>query len=372
MACRIGAAVILALLVPGGPALAQSITAETDVTVGSSSQGVQAAATKLRAFGELPAHWRFYIDATLVTRRGPESDVFGAAYPYEPGLTPMEAYVERTEVSDGWLIGARIGRYRTPFGIYDRSDYGYTGLVRAPLIRYSEYWALSNNYMETGASLIAGTTWLSVEGSVGVATDEDKYARPGGANGVIRVQGAFGPLIVGASHIRTRPSREFAFASGRTTFTGVDARWMQAGVQLRGEWLSGQPFDRAETRGGYVEVHVHRRAMGPVTAVARLERLNYLAGPFSRFPAGTRWVRRSGGRANSWSRPTSSINPRMCPASTGTRHSTSRSPTPFEGADRASGTRDGVAVLGVRKTAKQDLAQAGVGVARDALSQSDR
>jgi hypothetical protein len=59
---------------------------------------------------------------------------------------------------------------------------------------------------------------------------------------------------------------------------------MKAGVQLRGEWLTGRPFDRVSTRGGYVDAIVHRPSMGPVTAVARIERLDYFAGPFSSFP----------------------------------------------------------------------------------------
>jgi hypothetical protein len=196
----------------------------------------------------------------------------------------MEIYLEKTVVSGQRLLGARVGRYRTPFGIYGRGDHGYTGFLRAPLIRYSDYWALSNNYLETGGSVIAGTTWLSAEGSVGVATDEDEYSRPGGANGVVRVQSAFGSWIVGASHIRTRPSAHWTFATGPAEFTGLDVRWMYAGVQVRGEWLSGRPFDGAATRGGYVDVLVHRPSMGPVTAVARIERLDYFAGPFSRFP----------------------------------------------------------------------------------------
>lgn len=266
------------------PAAAQSVTAEADITAGSSSQGIHAAATQLRAYGDLPWHWRFYGDATWAERRGPESDAFGAAYPYEPGLRPMELYIEKTTVRGSRVIGARVGRFRAPFGISGRSDHGYTGFLRAPMIRYSDYWALSNNYLETGVSVMGGATWLSAEGSIGVATDEDEYARPGGANGVVRIQAAAGTWIVGASHIRTRPSDEWGFARGRAEFTGVDGRWMFAGVQVRGEWLTGRPFDGAKTRGGYVDLLVHRPRMGAVTLVSRLERLDYFAGPFSAFP----------------------------------------------------------------------------------------
>ena len=49
---------------------------------------------------------------------------------------------------------------------------------------------------------------------------------------------------------------------------------MSGGVQLRGEWVDGQPFDLATSTGWYADVIVHRTHMGPVTAIARVERLD--------------------------------------------------------------------------------------------------
>jgi hypothetical protein len=91
-------------------------------------------------------------------------------------------------------------------------------------------------------------------------------------------------VIVGVSHIRTQPSALRTFARGNTEFNGVDVRWMHGGVQLRGEWIDGRPFNGTRTFGGYIDAIVHVRAMGPVTAVARAERLDYLAGARSQFP----------------------------------------------------------------------------------------
>ena len=262
---------------------AQSLRTEADVTVGTTTQDVSTAATQVRAFGDVRG-WRFYSDASWAGRRGTESDAFGAAYPYDSKLSLIELKVEKTVITEQRVLGIRLGRYRTPFGIYSSSDQGYMGFLRAPLMRYGDYWALSNNYLETGASIIAGTPRLSVEASTGFATDNDEFSRPGGLNGVIRVQSAGGPLIVGVSYIETRPSRSRPFAKGRTEFAGTDVRWMKSGVQLRGEWIEGRPFLGTKTRGGYADVIVHRPAMGPVTAVARIERLDYLAGQFSEFP----------------------------------------------------------------------------------------
>jgi hypothetical protein len=284
-ACRWCGVVVVMLALCANPAWAQRVTGETDLTAGGTTQGIAAAAAQFRVFGELPRGIRFYGDVTSAASRGPESDVFGAAYPYEPGLRPMELFVEKTSVRGRRLLGVRAGRYRTPFGLYGRGDHGYTGFLRAPIIRYSDYWTLSNNYMELGISAIAGTTRVSAEGSLGRPSDEDEYYRGHGTSGVVRVQGTFGNAILGASYIRTTPSVvERPWATGRQEFGGVDFRWMSGGVQVRGEWLSGRPFDLASTHGGYADLFVHRPKMGPVTAVARVERLDYFAGRFSAFP----------------------------------------------------------------------------------------
>jgi len=264
-------------------ARAQLLTTEATISAGASTDNVTAGATQVRAFGEARG-WRFYGDASFAARRDSASDAFGAAYPYSPKSSLLELKLEKTQIQGQRLLGMRLGRYRTPFGIYSGSDQGYMGFLRAPLIRNSYYWALSNNYLETGGSVLAGTTWLSAEASAGVASDPDAFARPGGLNSIVRVQGSGGPLIVAASYIRTRPSKARPWAFGFSQFTGFDFRFMKSGVQFRGEVVAGRPFIGAKTRGGYADVLIHRSRMGPVTAIARIERLDYFAGPFSEFP----------------------------------------------------------------------------------------
>ena len=106
----IAPAVFVALLLRGASVSAQTVTTEADVTVGHSTQDVDAAATQVRAYGELRG-WRYYGDVTWAARRGEDSDAFGAAYPYEPELKLMEAFVERTDVLGRYLLGTRVGRY---------------------------------------------------------------------------------------------------------------------------------------------------------------------------------------------------------------------------------------------------------------------
>jgi hypothetical protein len=175
----------------------------------------------------------------------------------------------------GKIVDLRGGRFRPPFGIYNASDQAYVGFLRAPLIRYDDNFALSNNFLEKGAAIVVGVPALTFEASVGRPGDVGEAARQPGLDTVVRAQGSAGPFIVGLSHIRTRPDQTGSFVQGRMEFTGLDLRWMRGGVQLRGEWITGQPFDGTTTTGWYADAIVHRVAMGPVTAVARIEQLDY-------------------------------------------------------------------------------------------------
>jgi hypothetical protein len=88
-------------------------------------------------------------------------------------------------------------------------------------------------------------------------------------------------VIFGASRLSSGRDRALAdFAQGRSLFNGVDGRFSSRGIQVRGEWIFGRPFDGVTTTGGYLDLLVHRRALGPVTPVARVERLDYEAGPY--------------------------------------------------------------------------------------------
>ena len=267
--------VLLALLGSVQICAAQTMTSEADLSAGYSSQDVRAAAAQVRAFGELGWHVQYFVEVALAAESGVEADAFSGAYPYEPGVRVIEAYAERLVQAGRLVGGVRGGRFRTPFGIYNRGEHAYNGFLRAPLIRYDEYYALSNNYLEHGVAAFFGTPHLLVESSVGAPADVGEARRRPGTDTTLRVQGYGGPLIVGVSFIRTQPYLPATFATGRAQFTGIDARWMAGGVQLRGEWLRGHPFEGVTTDGGYFDVNVHRREMGRVSAVFRTEYLDY-------------------------------------------------------------------------------------------------
>jgi hypothetical protein len=203
-----------------------------------------------------------------------------------------EAYVERLFRPGGALVGVRAGQYRSPFGIYSRSDYAYQGFLRAPLIRYDEYWSISNNFLERGVNVVGGGPHVQVEGSLGTPGDIGAAQRRGGVSATLRAQAFYKAFIVGVSRISSETYAPARYASGRLAFTGADVRFAHGGVMLRGEWLEGRPWSQPYTMGWYLDGTLHRRFMGPVTAVVRTERLRYTSPrPFTYHDETyTRWV----------------------------------------------------------------------------------
>lgn len=282
MSPRLLAAFVMLSLAITAPAAAQTIAVEGTHSAGASSEEITALGTQIRILGdagETLRGLRFQIEGTWGWRSNDEGDFFGTAYPYGGEVDLMEAFAEYVAEGGGPLRAVKGGRYRPPFGISASSDHAYLGFLRAPLVRYGEYYALSNQYLEQGASIVVGQPRLSVEASVGVPGDVGEAIRRPGASAVVRGQAAVGTWIVGASYIDTTPYLPARFAAGRARYGGVDVRWMANGVLVRGEWIGGQPFDGTRTTGGYADLIVHRPPMGPITAFARAERLAYAADP---------------------------------------------------------------------------------------------
>jgi hypothetical protein len=134
-----------------------------------------------------------------------------------------------------------VGRYRTPFGISGRGDQAYTGFLRPPLVRYGYDEGISNYWRERGVDFFTGKPRLQIEISLAGPQDAT-HTRAGGLDTVVRLQGYRGPLIAGASFMRTRPAHAEPDLHGGAWYSGLDARWPRNGVQLRGEWITGANF----------------------------------------------------------------------------------------------------------------------------------
>jgi hypothetical protein len=267
------ASFVCMLTCAAAPARAQSVTTEAAVVSGYSTDDLNAQAVQLRAFGDLAGGVRYFGELAWARSSRTDDDAFAAAYPYGNRVDVIEAYGERIFRPGEALLAVRGGRFRPPFGIYAASDHAYGGFLRPPLIRYSEYSGISNHFLEQGADVTVGVPWLTVESALGAPGDVGDETRGSGLDSITRVQAYYGPFIAGASYIRTSPIQTPTPRAGKTRFGGVDLRWAHGGVQARGEWVSGAPFDGASAHGWYVDGIVHVLGMGPVTAVARIERL---------------------------------------------------------------------------------------------------
>jgi hypothetical protein len=265
----------------GGPAGAQTAAVTVTQSGGASSESLVSVGTQVRALMEPAKDFRLNAEVAWGDRsRGDlNTDAFGTAYPYAGKTQVMEAWAEYVLPRGRGLRAIKVGRYRTPFGISAASDHAYLGFLRPPLIRYGTYWALSNGYFEHGIDVVVGVPRAALEVSVGRPSDVGDALRADGIDTVARAEGVLGSLVVGASYINTSPYLRRSFVKGRARFGGVDARWMRGGVQMRGEWLAGRPFDGTTTTGGYVDAIVHTPRMGPVTGLVRLERLDYDTDP---------------------------------------------------------------------------------------------
>lgn len=267
-------AVAIVVLLGADRAAAQTVAVEVTQSAGTSSESIDFAAAQARVFAEPWRGWRITTEASWGARSRPESDVFGTAYPYAGRLDVIEAFAEWFRRGDG-VRAVRAGRYRLPFGLSSASDHAYIGYLRPPLIRYGDYYALSSGYLEHGVDALVGVGRVSIEASVGRPADVGVARRRPGTTGAVRGELALGPMILGASMVDTTPYLPATFALGRAHYTGVDLRVMRRGVQVRGEWLDGRPFDGTTTRGGYLDLIVHTRWMDRVTALGRAETLDY-------------------------------------------------------------------------------------------------
>ena len=176
---RLVSFVLAALLTQSASARGQSLTIDVTQHGGYSTDDVAAFAVQVRALAETSSHVRFNVETAWASRSDTTSDAFGAAYPYGNRLQVIEAYGERVFLPGDRLFAVRLGRYRTPFGISSGSDHGYGGFLRAPLIRYDGYYALSNNFLEHGVDVVVGRPRLSFEVSAGAPADVGTAPRPG-------------------------------------------------------------------------------------------------------------------------------------------------------------------------------------------------
>jgi hypothetical protein len=181
---------------------------------------------------------------------------------------PVELYEAYAEWGPETSVG-RWGRFQAPFGIHNRSELYYVGLVYDPLIK---------NYPLGGPHLFDPASGFEYVGSRGAWQLEGalfSHRGPGGVlpsgdEGAMRVQWLAGPLILGTSLFRERPLPGEAGKRGDSKFLGLDWRLSRPAWIVRGELVTGRVAG-ASPGGFYLDLLYHPVSLPRITFFGRVE-----------------------------------------------------------------------------------------------------
>jgi hypothetical protein len=163
----------------------------------------------------------------------------------------------------------RWGRFQAPFGIHNRSELYYVGLIEDPLIKY---------YPTRGPHLIesaSGLEYVGARGSWQLEGSLFSHRGPGGVipsgdEGAVRIQWFGGPLILGASLFRERRLPGEAGDGGDARFLGLDWRLSRPAWIVRGELVTGRVAG-ASPGGFYLDLLYHPVSLPRITFLGRTE-----------------------------------------------------------------------------------------------------
>lgn len=169
-----------------------------------------------------------------------------------------ENYVEATR---GPAI-ARVGRFRTAFGLNDWTEGWYSGFPRRPRLqtRYLPSGFLLGG-MDTGADvrvLAGGLEWTAAWLQKAPNSYQLLPQRP--RHIALRAQGAAGALVLGANLLTGKKDR----------LHDIDWRWSAPHVQVRGEYLWG-PAGGRPVRESYCDLFLRPTERLPLRLLARAE-----------------------------------------------------------------------------------------------------
>lgn len=235
------------------------------------------ASARLLADAETGRSFHFHVD---LNRDQPSADEL------------YEAYGE-------WEAGPqrlRLGKFQIPFGISNRSELYYVGLVYDPLIRYYPFEGPHLEDSASGMAYLRSVGPWQVEAALFGHGSDAQALLPAGNEGALRVQRYMGSLILGLNAVR-------AHAQGRNLeyrpeghFFGVDFRFSRPSLILRGEIVAGG-VPGGSPRGFYLDALYHSVRLGSVTLVGRTEAVRGQpehGGLYQRETIGLKWEVTSG------------------------------------------------------------------------------
>jgi hypothetical protein len=164
----------------------------------------------------------------------------------------------------------RLGRFQVPFGIYNRSELYYVGLVIDPIVKYYPFEGPHLGRSEQGIGYLGASGAWQVEGALFGDDGGVEGFAPSGGEGSLRVQRFTGPLILGLNALRGHALHPDSGQRGTVRFFGLDVRYSRPTLILRGELLSGR-VPGGSPRGFYLDALYHPVSLHRVTFVGRAE-----------------------------------------------------------------------------------------------------
>lgn len=164
----------------------------------------------------------------------------------------------------------RLGKVQIPFGIYNRSELYYVGLVYDPLIRYYPFQGPHLEDSARGLEYVRSLGPWQVEAALFGQGSDLRALLPNGREGALRIQRYSGAWIVGLSVDRTRAQNGETEYAPAGHFFGVDFRYSRPALILRGEVVEGT-VQGSSPRGYYLDALYHPAWLGSVTLVGRTE-----------------------------------------------------------------------------------------------------
>jgi len=260
---------------------AQSITAETALTGGYSTDDVTAAAVQLRAFGEVTGGVRFFGEVAWARSSDADNEQLCDGVPVQQPRRGDRS-VRRADLPAA-RRASRRARRTLPHAVrhLQRERSRVQRIPPAAARSLRRVSGISNHFLEHGARCDVRRAMAHARTAIGAPADVGTAVRRSGLDAVARLQAYYGPLIAGVSRIRTSPLHRSKRntkvpPSSPASISGGPA----IGVQLRGEWMP-DVLSTARREGLVCRRLVHLIGMGPVTAVARIEQLEYEE-PFER------------------------------------------------------------------------------------------
>lgn len=200
---------------------------------------------------------------------------------------------ELTEAYGEWRDSRqriRLGRFLVPFGIYNRSELYYVGLVNPPILKGYLGSGYRVGRSEKGLGYFRSEGRWQLEAALFADRGGWRAVVPSRGEGSVRLQYYSGPIILGLSALREYGRAPLPGADGKARFVGLDFRFSRPSLILRGELVSGSA-PGGSPRGFYMDVLYHPAALRDFTLVGRVETARGLRGQgrYRRETIGVKW-----------------------------------------------------------------------------------